>query len=94
MQNWKDHINQVRPGAYPDLEAFLAEQNDIEKTWPAYAETDELCRPSKDLCVTSNIDYFRSAYDASVKPLAEPESSIRMTRSRTFGHYAALNSDA
>ena len=40
----KEYISYTRCASYPDVSRFLAERNDIEKQWPAYADDLTLSR--------------------------------------------------
>jgi len=45
----KHYINHVRCATYPNVDLFNKERDQIEKSWPAYAEDYDLCRLPREL---------------------------------------------
>ena len=74
LETWKQYINHVRPAAYPEYETFVTEREDVEKAWPAYAHTKELCRPPGNLHSLKAPGFLAKAYTPS--PTQSTEESF------------------
>ena len=70
-KDWKQYINHVRPAAYSDLESFTSQRDVIEKAWPAYLYTAELCRPPKTIYTDGRAHFLSQAYSENSQDVTE-----------------------